>query len=94
MKASKADHRRVEKVTRARLARKWLVVGLRGQQVGTAESCVIDLDSGRIKYLLLTTPWQTLKVPWQSVSVDAEHERFQLLSARSGLRAPRHDSSA
>lgn len=70
------------------------MVGLQGQQVGTVEYCGLELESGRVKYVLLTTPWQTLKIPWQSVCVDTKRDRFRLQPAKDCRCARNQESSA
>lgn len=70
-----------------RLPTAWQMLGVHGQPVGTVNACGIDLHTGRIKYLVLETPWQTLTVPWQAVRVDAVHGRFQLCTRQPATSA-------
>ncbi len=55
------------------------MLGVHGQRIGSVEACGIDLASGRIRYLILATAWQTISVPWERVRLDRDNRRFQLL---------------
>jgi len=73
--------------TRMRLPQTWQMLGLHGQVVGKVESCGIDMHTGRIKYLVLETPWQTLTIPWQTVCVESSQGRFQLRGKHRQIRS-------
>ncbi|RLQ20643.1 hypothetical protein DWB85_16715 [Seongchinamella sediminis] len=68
-----------------RLPQTWELLGLHGQALGRVDACGVDLQTGRISYLILETPWQTLSIPWQAVHVDNRHNRFQLHGKPRGL---------
>ena len=69
---------RARQTARMRLPHTWQMLGLHGQPVGKVDVCGVDLQTGRIMYLVLETPWQTLTIPWQAINVDNSQRRFQL----------------
>ena len=67
------------KIAVATLPRRWQMLGVHGQRIGSVEACGIDLDSGRMRYLVLATALQTISVPWERVRLDRDNKRFQLV---------------
>lgn len=81
-------------IMQVQLPREWILLGLRGQRLGTVASCGLDMQSGRVKYLVLATPWQQLKIAWQSVQVDTTRECFRLRSTRGFSESPPQEPSS
>lgn len=87
---------RTRHTLRMRLPQTWEMLGLHGQALGRVDTCGVDLQTGRISYLVLETPWQTLSIPWQAVDVDNRHSRFQLRGKSRGMprKRPGQESSS
>ncbi|WP_133125915.1 hypothetical protein [Pseudohalioglobus lutimaris] len=69
----------VTSITRARFPQKRKLLGLRGRQLGDVECCGIDLRSGEVKYIELTTPGQNIRIAWCRVGIDEPSGAFRLL---------------
>ena len=70
-------------VAQASLPRQWEMAGVHGQHLGFVDALGIDFDSGRIAYVVLATPWQTIMIPWDRVQLDRRGDRLQLLPSRA-----------
>jgi hypothetical protein len=46
------------------------VLGLQGQVLGYTEKAGVDLDSGRLTYIVLRTDWQPIEIPWKRLEFD------------------------
>lgn len=65
----------------ARLTTPWKLRGLLGQKLGEVTNCALDLSSGRIVKVALTTEWQTVWIPISQIASSEEPCSLQLLAA-------------
>lgn len=72
------------RVSLASLPAQWQMLGVHGQHIGSVDACGIDLDSGRVAYVLLVTPLQSITIPWERVQFDYNCRCIQLLPAENG----------
>jgi hypothetical protein len=56
----------------------WPVLGLQGQKLGSIVRCALDAGSGRLKYLELQTPWQTIHLDWPHLEFDEHQQSFKV----------------
>lgn len=72
----------MDDVVWARLGEPLRLLGLQGQHLGAVRRCALDLHSGRIHTVELCTPWQTLSLPWERVTLREPDGDLQLLPQR------------
>lgn len=68
-------------VAYAQLTIPWKLRGLLGQELGEVTHCALDLASGRIVQVALTTEWQTVWIPCSRIASSEEPCSLQLLAA-------------
>jgi len=77
-----SDHEK--SVAYAQLTIPWKLRGLLGQELGEVTHCALDLASGRILQVALTTEWQTVWIPSSRIASSEEPCSLQLLAAQGG----------
>ncbi len=54
------------------------VIGMQGQTLGQIEEIVVDVRSGSISYVMLTTQWSNVQLAWHSMTFDERENAFRI----------------
>ncbi len=54
------------------------VIGMQGQTLGQIEEIVVDVNSGNIAYVMLTTQWSKVQLAWHSMTFDDRDNVFRI----------------
>lgn len=84
-----SSSRRGAHTTWVQLGEPWIMLGLRGQELGQVRRCALDVHTGRVRAVELSTPWQRIAIPWHRVQVDAQARRMQLLAGEGAADGSR-----
>lgn len=62
------------------------VIGMQGQTLGQIEEIVVDIESGNIAYVMLTTQWSKVQLAWHSMMFDECENVFRIRKRNTAKR--------
>ncbi len=54
------------------------VIGIQGQTLGHIDEIVVNVNSGSIVYVMLTTQWSSVQLAWHSMTFDERENAFRI----------------
>ncbi len=59
------------------------VIGMQGQTLGHIEEVVVDVNSGTIAYVMLSTQWSKVQLTWHSMTFDERANVFRIRNPKT-----------